>query len=465
MQNTSDQDSPMQIDITTNRLIKQEDKRAIVILVIIYGLAFALLFKPWVHGFDPTGYYAYLHSVVINHDLHMMDEFAHYGFAGSVNTTVTGYAANPYGIGSAILWAPSYLAAHALSALGSKIGRPLVPDGYSQIYVFAVGLSSSLYALCGIALTNKLIRRYMEAQIALVATVATWLSSTLVFYQFSHPLMSHANDFFAYALYLTVWARTHRLPSLGNTMLLGAVTALAALVRTQNALLVLLPLVEIVVSALWEPGDSRRQAILGGLLRGTVFSLAWWAIFSPQLFVWRTVFGQWIPGNTYTPNNGGRFDFLHPHFFGVLFSTNSGLFSWTPLILPAVLGWVLLWRNNRRLTALLTLNFVLQVYVIAAWSSWSGSAAFGQRFFSNQLTAFALGLAALLAHLRKWIKMKTLIAACALFVVWNGLLIVRYALEDVSRCGPIPISQLIIGQFTILPRCFGRILEIIVTRQ
>lgn len=455
----------MQTHTTAYKLIKQEDKRATVILVIIYGLAFALLFKPWVHGFDPTGYYAYLRSVVIDHDLHMMDEFAHYGFAGYVETTATGYGANPYGIGSAILWAPLYLAAHGLSTLGSNMGFPLIPDGYSQIYVFAAGLSSSLYALCGIALTYKLIRRYMEAQIALVATVATWLSSTLVFYQFSHPLMSHANDFFAYALYLTVWARTRRLPSLGNTMLLGAVTALAALVRTQNALLVLLPLIEIVVSAVCKPSDSRRQAILGGLLRGTVFSLAWWAIFSPQLFVWRTVFGQWIPGNTYALNSSGSFDFLRPHFLDVLFSTNSGLFSWTPLILPAVLGWILLWRNDRRLTTVLTINFALQVYVIAVWSSWNGSAAFGQRFFSNQLPAFALGLAALLAHLRKWIKMKTLVAVCAVFVVWNGLLIVRYAIEDVPRCGPIPISQLIIGQFTILPRCFGRILEIIVTRQ
>nr|HID13246.1 hypothetical protein [Anaerolineae bacterium] len=58
-----------------------------------------------------------------------------------------------------------------------------------------------------------------------------------------------------------------------------------------------------------------------------------------------------------------------------------------------------------------------------------------------------------------------LAAACGLFIVWNGLLIVRYALEDIARSGAVPLDELIIGQFTVIPRYLGRIVQILLTRE
>jgi hypothetical protein len=79
--------------------------------------------------------------------------------------------------------------------------------------------------------------------------------------------------------------------------------------------------------------------------------------------------------------------------------------------------------------------------------------------------AFVLGLAALLTVLNRRFSMGWLTAACILFVAWNGLLIVRYALEDIPRAGPVPLGKLIGGQFTIVPTQFSRIIQAILTHQ
>jgi hypothetical protein len=183
------------------------------------------------------------------------------------------------------------------------------------------------------------------------------------------------------------------------------------------------------------------------------------------MFVWHITFGTWLPGNPYAHINGGQFDFLHPHLLGVLWSTDRGLFVWTPLLLVAVLGWLPLWRKDRRLTTLLVFSFGLQLYITASWAYWNGAVSFGQRFFSNMTPAFVLGLAALLTVLNRRFSMGWLTAACILFVAWNGLLIVRYALEDIPRAGPVPLGKLIGGQFTIVPTQFSRIIQAILTHQ
>ena len=129
-----------------------------------------------------------------------------------------------------------------------------------------------------------------------------------------------------------------------------------------------------------------------------------------------------------------------------------------------MVGWSRLWRKDRRLTALLASNFALQLYVVASWSAWSAAAAFGQRFFTNVMLAFALGLAALLAFIQKRVPLGWLVAGCAFFIIWNGLLIIRYVLEDVPRMGPVPLDDLLLGQFTVVPRYFKRIIEILLKR-
>ena len=65
-----------------------------LLLGIVFVLAFLPLFKPWIHGFDTVGYYSWLHSAVIDGNLDVKDEFAHYGYGQERGITATGHTYN-----------------------------------------------------------------------------------------------------------------------------------------------------------------------------------------------------------------------------------------------------------------------------------------------------------------------------------------------------------------------------------
>ena len=94
------------------------------------------------------------------------------------------------------------LSAHLLVTLANRLGVPVAADGYGAPYIWAVSLGGAIYAFIGIILTYRLCCTLFSPSVSVLATLAVWLSSPLVFYMYSHPIMSHANDTFAYALYL-----------------------------------------------------------------------------------------------------------------------------------------------------------------------------------------------------------------------------------------------------------------------
>ena len=81
----------------------------------------------------------------------------------------------------------------------------------------------------------------------------------------------------------------------------------------------------------------------------------------------------------------------------MLFSVQKGLFFWSPLLLAAVAGLVLLGRSPNAARAFVLPGVVflaLDTYVIASWWDWQFGGSYGHRGFVDALPIFALGLAA-----------------------------------------------------------------------
>lgn len=380
------------------------------------------------------GYYSWLRSAVLDGDLNTANEYEHFGYGWIAGTTATGYKDNPWAIGSAILWSPFFLMAHAI----------VQGNGYEPGYFTAISLASMIYAFAGLIFLYRLAKELLGSRPSLLATVVTWFASPLVFYMYMHPSMAHANDAFVNALFVYTWYQTRTERTVWGWLILGAAVGLAALVRTQNLLLAVVPLLELVATL-----ARNRRGWLTPVAGGLAFGIGLLVAFLPQMCVWRRVYGSWVVFNPYWTSTGNTWNPASPHFFDVLFSTNHGLFVWTPALLVGVVGLFFLAQRDRGLAFLLAVGFILQVYVVGGWSAWAGGAAFGQRFLVNNTPTYLLGMAALVEWLQRRVSMKAIWGIGAILIFWNLGMIAQYVAGMIPHEAPVSPVTIALNQFRL----------------
>lgn len=240
-------------------------------------------------GSDGVGYYVYLRSWILDRDLDFSNEYTY--FYGPVATTkfprtATRRLPNQYAIGSALLWSPFFLAAHAMALLGQLAGFPVRADGYGYLYQAAICFGSMVYSFLGLVLAFRLASRYATSQAALAATALIWLGSNVLYYMVVEPSMAHMNSLFAVSLFLYAWEAGRGSLEPKRWLGLGLLAGLMALVRTQDGLFILAPLWELAEVALpWRKTNVKRRlssvSMAGLLLVGGAL-----AAFLPQMAVW-----------------------------------------------------------------------------------------------------------------------------------------------------------------------------------
>ncbi len=454
--------------------------RGLTLLLGCYFIGLILLFRPVIHGVDPVGYYSWLRSAVIDHDLDVANEFAHYvevtpGFAYWKSTmptayerkTPTGYQHNQWSVGPAMLWLPLYSVAHGLVSVAHALGVPIPPDGYSWPYVLAAALSSTLYGLFAVLLIYRLGRNHFSEFTSTLAALVIWFATPLVFYMYSSPLMSHATDAFANALCLTAFARTRQGASPKEYLVLGLAIGLATWVRTQN--IALFVATAVLIASEWLtreklPGLSARSYALTAIRNITALAAGAGLLILPLSLFRRVVFGAWIVNAYLLPTDAECLKWTAPHLLEVLFSTNRGVFLWMPVSTLALVG---LWQFRKmepRLALFAALMLAQNLYVTGNWCAWSGGSSFGPRLWCNMVAPLGLGLGGLLhawARRPRW----ALGSVASFFVVWNLLLLVQYSLNTIPRSGPVNVQQMVVGQFTVIPSHLTRTLNALITRR
>ena len=358
----------------------------------------ALWMVPSVYGLiggDGYEYYALLRSPIIDHDLDFRNDFAGLGAQPVLSAEGEVTARTP--IGTALLWLPSFLAAHALATAVSWMGGGLGNDGFDVLYQSAATSTSYAAGVLALVLIEAALRRRHTAALALVAVLALWLATPLHFYMVANPFMSHAASVLAATLLTVGWLRARRAPSVRAWAGVGAAGALLALVRVQDAVLLLPVLVDLLLGP---AGGATAEAAAGAappsrLRLVSAFLALPLAAGLLQLLVWVSLYGRRFLGVVLAENLVGG----EAHVLDVLFAARHGLFTWTPLYLLCALGWLLLARREGRLALVCLSSFALAVVVNAHIQDWWGSHAFGQRRLLCLTPLFALGLGRVLALL------------------------------------------------------------------
>ena len=326
---------------------------------------------------DAFSYYVYLPAWFLHHDPSLAavaddccgGEFP--AWTAIVRWPITHHWVNAHPIGEAILIAPFFAVAHALTRWTN-----LSPDGFTPYYQHAAGLAGLFYVLAGLWFLRRLLARHFSPGVVDASLSALLLGTSLLHYGTFDSVWSHA---YSFALCAALLERLDAWQP-GTTrddVFIGVLAALMILVRHTN---LLVPLV--FVAAVRSP----RLAL-------TTLAIAAAGVL-PQLWLYHRATGEWLV----SAYGSLGFTFASPHLWGVLGSVKKGAFFWAPLLLVAVAGFVWLPVSLRRWRAPAAVVLAVHTYLIASWWDWQFGASYGHRGFVDVYPILALGLASAFAR-------------------------------------------------------------------
>jgi hypothetical protein len=360
---------------------------------------------------DAFSYYVYLPSWLLHHDASLNavaddccgGEFP--AWTAIVRWPRTGRWVDAHPIGEALLIAPFFAVAHALTRWSN-----LSPDGFSLYYQHAAGLAGLGYTIAGLWFLRRLLRRHFTESVVTGTLAALLFGTSLYHYATFDSVWSHA---FSFALVAALLERLDawRPGRLRDDLVIGALAGLMILVRHTN---IIVPVCLVLAAR------SFRLALTGA----GVASL----IVLPQLWLYRRATGHWIVSSY----GSLGFTFADPHLWGVLGSVTKGAFFWAPLLLAAVAGLAWVPASLRRWRLPSAVILIVHTYVIASWWDWQFGGSYGHRGFVDVYPLLAPGLAAVFAGAGATARQRAAFAAvavalCALSVFqmlqyWHGVL-------------------------------------------
>jgi hypothetical protein len=449
--------------------LRQYHRRPELWLVLLFVLSLVLL-NPWIRG-DGVGYYAYLRAPVIEHSLNFENDyrFANASFRGprldengnlkAELRTSTGHLENHFTVGPALLWSPFFLLAHGGVLLARALGSSVTADGFSSPYRIAIAFASALYGFLALLLSFRLARQYAGQVWALLATLAIWWASSLPVYMYFNPSWSHACSAFAVALFLYYWHATRLARTSTQWLLLGVLAGLMLDVYYANAMLLVVLVLEALpqyAASLRGPRSAQRAnapRLVTLAAQHLLFVVAAFVCFVPTFIAHHIIYGDALESG-YIPLR----DWLwrSPVFLGVLFSSNHGLLSWTPILLLSIVGLIFFARRRPAVGgAFLAASFAFYLF-IACYPDWAGISSYGNRFFVSLTILFVLGLAVFFDALAQRLPARRISALAAAllaaFVLWNAGLMFQWGSHLVPARGPISFPEMIHNQFFVVPR-------------
>ena len=403
--------------------------------------------NPYIRG-DGNGYYAWLRSPLLDGDVDFTNEYQRAdplfrtGFVTPDGrptpemTTVTGKVENQWSVGPAILWLPFFAAAHLLALMGAG-----TPDGYSAVYLWSVAIGTAIYGFVSLLLGIALARAFGAGRWAVPAAAAVLAASSLPVYIYLLPFHVHALAAFASGLFFW-WGVTRVTAWMPRQWLIwGAAAGLMVVVYYVHVVLLV-----VVAWRLLQPGRTHDKALaLGAFAAGAVPFAA--------IHLWsrHALYGSFQTGYR------DEFFWLSPRLLATAFSTDHGLFLWTPLLLLALAGLVAIARGDARARGLL-LAWALLFYVIASFQNWHGQSSFGNRFFVSLTAVFVPGVAMAMAWLGARRRYLPALVAVVL-AAWNAGFVFQWGLNIVPNRGPVDFRAVAWNQVTVVPARAGTVIR------
>jgi len=370
-------------------------------LIIIFGLV--LLINNYIGNVDQTikadaiGYYDYLPSTFIHHDLNRKNDSIQenpslYQRINSTGVYVdyNNFKVNKYPCGTALLQLPFFTYTYLTTNLEGGI-----TDGYQKPFQKTVFYAAIFYLILSMFFLKEIlllydIKRYIIVFCQLILVLATPLTNYVNY----DAGFSHVYSLFAVTAFIYFITSFLLRKKLKHFVLASLFLGLIVILRQPNILIVLfIPF----LAGSKETLQSAFKTLLnnfGVVVLGLVLFLG---IVSLQLIAWYLQTGNFL---VYSYQGEG-FNFLDPYFFSILFSYRKGLFIYTPVLLIAAISviWFVI-KKQFYLFFTWTAFFVLLTYILSSWWSWFYGGSYGLRAYIDYYVIFLIPFAMVLQKIK-----------------------------------------------------------------
>jgi hypothetical protein len=368
-------------------------------------------------SWDVSGYYMYLpaffyddpavqhNQQYIIHTYHPCNDFlcAHIG--------PTGKYVMKYSCGMAITYLPGFAVGHLVAKLG---GYPV--DGYSWPYQFSMAMYSLLVAFIGLWLCRKVLLKYFQDKVVALVLLALVLATNYLNYTAIVGMMSHGYLFTIYSLIILLTIQWHKKYDYPRALAIGALCGLCALIRPTEVISIIIPVLwgvsgkEDVINRFKLFVREYRKILLmivGAVTIGSI-QLIYWKVFTGHFLYW-----------SYGDDDG--LNFLKVHVWNCLFSYRKGWFVYTPFMLLSVIGFITLFKKDRKLFWTSFAFTFIALYIVFSWKAWSYGGSFSMRAVVQYYAILVFPLASLIEYCSKRIFLAIPVAMFSVFCVWLNL--------------------------------------------
>jgi len=359
-------------------MIKRNPISAAAVMILIILMVGGRIWKPNPQpiSWDVAGYYLYLPANIIHRDpglkkhLYYDSLRVQYNASSSfyqITETPTKQRIIKYTMGGSILYAPFFLAGHAIAKAG---GYPA--DGYSTPYQTALVWGMLLYSLIALLMLRKCLLSLFDDRITALTLIGITMGTNLFLMLSMDSLQVHCGLFFLYSLLIWNTIRSQHQPTVKKAIVSGIVCGMIVLMRPTDIISWAIPI-------LWGVGGFGDLFIKLKTQWKYMFIMVVVAgiVFFPQALYWKMYAGTWLYNSYNNPGEG--LDLFAPHTFNFLFSYRKGWILYTPLMLLIFAGFILLLKNNRRIFLPLVIFFIINLWIISSWTCWWYAGSFSAR--------------------------------------------------------------------------------------
>lgn len=394
-------------------------------IILLFFLFFGTGFRRALDG-DVLGYYMYLPSTFIYHNNKSLEKLPadrqidpHLIICAQLmraNKTPLGYTQDQYTIGVAIMEAPFFLIAH-----GWEKASGLMANGYSTTYTNLITFGAVFYAILGLIIVYKILKKYFSETQALFSVLAIFYGTNFFWFTLFQAGMSHVPLFFLYALLIYVTILLHEKPRIVLFVIAGFCSGMITLIRPVDIICLLIPLLYNVYNK--ETFRRKIHFVTGNIGKILLAACVFFAVLIPQVVYWKIMTGQYV----YYSYGAQTFNWLHPKIVEGLFFAHNGWLPYSPVMIFSLLG-LILYKKLRTWNWCIWFILPLYIYIIYSWYCYNYINGYGSRPMIHLYPLLSLPLAAFIqwASQRKMFLKITFAALCLFLISVN----VSYSLQQ-----------------------------------